>query len=213
MPESKALFARPVDLIVGLGNPGDEYRHTRHNIGFMAIDDLASHWQIQLKTDRKFQGIYGDGRYPNGQRVRLLKPTTYMNLSGQSVRSLCDWFKIAPQSVLVIYDEMDLPFGKIRLRPSGSAGGHNGMKSIISHLGTQNFPRLRVGIGRSDRAAPTASPAISHVLGSFNPEETHALPDIMRLVRDTVKTLSIEGIEKTMSIYNSRTVTISAGAV
>jgi PTH1 family peptidyl-tRNA hydrolase len=210
MPESNALAARPIDLIVGLGNPGDEYRHTRHNIGFMAIDYLASQWQIQLKVDRKFQGIYGDGRYPNGQRLRLLKPTTYMNLSGQSVRSLCDWFKIDPHAVLVIYDDMDLPFGKIRLRPSGSAGGHNGMKSIISHLGTQNFPRLRLGIGRSDRATPTA---ISHVLGSFNPEETHTLPDIMRLVRDTVKTLSTESIEKTMSIYNSHTVTIRASVL
>ncbi|WP_019502801.1 aminoacyl-tRNA hydrolase [Pseudanabaena sp. PCC 6802] len=210
MPEFNTLAAPPIDLIVGLGNPGDRYKHTRHNIGFMAIDYLASHWQIQLTTDRKFQGIYGDGRYPSGQRVRLLKPTTYMNLSGQSVRSLCDWFKIEPQSVLVIYDEMDLPFGKIRLRPSGSAGGHNGMKSIISHLGTPNFPRLRVGIGRSTHAVPTA---ISHVLGSFNPEETHALPDILRLVEDTVKTLSAEGIEKTMSIYNSRTITISAGIV
>lgn len=201
---------KSIDLIIGLGNPGDEYKHTRHNIGFMAIDYLASHWQMQLKADRKFQGIYGDGRYPSGQKVRLLKPTTYMNLSGQSVRSLCDWFKIPPESVLVIYDEMDLPFGKIRLRSSGSAGGHNGMKSIISHLGTQNFPRLRVGIGRSTHAAPTA---ISHVLGSFNPEETHAMPDILRLVQDTVKTMSTEGIEKAMSIYNSRTITVSADRV
>lgn len=210
MLKSNAPVILPVELIVGLGNPGDEYKHTRHNIGFTAIDRLASQWQIKLTADRKFQGIYGDGRYPNGQRLRLLKPTTYMNLSGQSVRSLCDWFKIAPQSVLVIYDDMDLPFGKIRLRPSGSAGGHNGMKSIISHLGTQNFPRLRVGIGRSTHASP---PAISHVLGSFNPEEIHAMPAILQLVQDTVKTLSTEGIEKAMSIYNSRAVAISAGVV
>ena len=205
MPESISPVDPPVDLIVGLGNPGNEYKDTRHNIGFMAIERLASQWQINLAPDRKFQGIYGDGRYPNGKKIRLLKPTTYMNLSGQSVRSLLDWYKLSPHSVLVIYDDMDLPFGKIRLRPSGSAGGHNGMKSLISHLGTQNFPRLRVGIGRSDRAVPTA---INHVLGSFNAEETQALPQVLRLVQDAITSLSREGMEKTMSVYNSRTITI-----
>ncbi|NJM27463.1 MAG: aminoacyl-tRNA hydrolase [Pseudanabaena sp. RU_4_16] len=205
MPESIYPVDPPVDLIVGLGNPGNEYKDTRHNIGFMALDRLASQWQINLAPDRKFQGIYGDGRYPNGKKIRLLKPTTYMNLSGQSVRSLLDWYKLSPHSVLVIYDDMDLPFGKIRLRPSGSAGGHNGMKSLISHLGTQNFPRLRVGIGRSDRASPTA---INHVLGSFNAEETQALPQVLRLVQDAITSLSREGMEKTMSVYNSRTITI-----
>jgi PTH1 family peptidyl-tRNA hydrolase len=209
MPESIAPNGLPIELIVGLGNPGDEYKHTRHNIGFMVVDRLADLWHIHLATERKFPGIYGDGRYPNGQRIRLLKPTTYMNLSGQSVRSLIDWYKLSPKSVLVIYDDMDLPFGKIRLRPSGSAGGHNGMKSIIAHLGTQDFPRLRVGIGRSDRT-PTA---IGHVLGSFNPDETHALPDVLRLVQQTVTSLSVEGIEKTMSVYNSRTVNVGAGIV
>lgn len=206
MPESSAPVNLPVELIVGLGNPGNEYKDTRHNIGFMAIARLASQWQINLAPDRKFHGIYGDGRYPNGKKIRLLKPTTYMNLSGQSVRSLLDWYKLSPQSVLAIYDDMDLPFGKIRLRSSGSAGGHNGMKSLISHMGTQNFPRLRVGIGRSDRAAPTA---IGHVLGSFNAEETHALPQVLRLVQDAIIDLSNEGIEKTMSVYNSRGITIA----
>jgi peptidyl-tRNA hydrolase, PTH1 family len=205
MPESISPVALPVDLIVGLGNPGNEYKDTRHNIGFMVIDRLASLWQINLAPDRKFQGIYGDGRYPNGKKIRLLKPTTYMNLSGQSVRSLLDWYKLSPRSVLAIYDDMDLPFGKIRLRSSGSAGGHNGMKSLISHLGTQDFPRLRVGIGRSNHAAPTA---ISHVLGSFNVEETQAMPQVLRLVQDAIIDLSREGIEKTMSIYNSRVIPI-----
>lgn len=206
MPESISPVALPVDLIVGLGNPSNEYKDTRHNIGFMVIDRLASLWQINLAPDRKFQGIYGDGRSPNGKKIRLLKPTTYMNLSGQSVRSLSDWYKLSPQSVLAIYDDMDLPFGKIRLRPSGSAGGHNGMKSLISHLGTQDFPRLRVGIGRSNHAAPTA---ISHVLGSFNAEETQAMPQVLRLVQDAIMDLSREGIEKTMSVYNSRVIPIA----
>jgi peptidyl-tRNA hydrolase, PTH1 family len=206
MPESISPVNLPVEVIVGLGNPGSEYKDTRHNIGFMAIDRLASLWHINLAPDRKFQGVYGDGRYPNGKKIRLLKPTTYMNLSGQSVRSLIDWYKLSPQSVLAIYDDIDLPFGKIRLRPSGSAGGHNGMKSLISHLGTQNFPRLRVGIGRGDRES---TKAISHVLGSFNAEETHALPQVLRLVQDAMIDLSSEGIEKTMSVYNSRAITIA----
>jgi peptidyl-tRNA hydrolase, PTH1 family len=192
-----------ISLIVGLGNPGKEYERTRHNIGFMAIDRLAQSWGIKLTAEKRFQGLVGEGRAFSG-KIRLLKPTTFMNTSGQSVRSLIDWYKCDPASVLVIYDDMDLPLGKIRLRQSGSAGGHNGMKSIIAHLGTQDFPRLRLGIGRgkSEHAPST----ISHVLGGFLPEETLILPELFRLTESVVTGISKDGIEKTMSLFNSTSV-------
>lgn len=189
-------------LIVGLGNPEPKYDQTRHNIGFAAVDALASSWQISLSENRKFQALFGEGRGRGGDKIRLLKPLTYMNRSGESMRAVTDWFKLPPESVLVIYDDMDLPIGKIRMRLSGSAGGHNGMKSAIAHLGTQNFPRLRIGIGRSsgDREA------ISHVLGKFSPAETQMMPDVLRLVVDAVELSMRQGVEKAMSLYNSRTV-------
>lgn len=127
-------------LIVGLGNPEPKYDQTRHNIGFAAVDALARSWRISLSENRKFQGAIGEGRSPNADKIRLLKPLTYMNRSGQAIRAVTDWYKLQPESVLIIYDDMDLSLGKIRLRLSGSAGGHNGMKSAIAHLSTQNFP-------------------------------------------------------------------------
>jgi peptidyl-tRNA hydrolase, PTH1 family len=187
-----------IALIVGLGNPGTEYDRTRHNVGFMAIEQLSRLWSIQVSPERRFQGIYGEKKYPNRSPIRLLKPTTFMNLSGQSVRSLCDWYKLSPQSVLVIYDDMDLPLGKIRLRPSGSAGGHNGMKSIIQHLGTQDFPRLRIGIG-----SPQSKGVINHVLGKFTEAEIKVLPEIFQLTQSAIAAMEQEGLAKAMSLYNS----------
>ncbi|MEM9537229.1 MAG: aminoacyl-tRNA hydrolase, partial [Cyanobacteria bacterium P01_E01_bin.45] len=151
-----------IELVVGLGNPGSKYKGTRHNCGFMAIACLAQRWQVGMKDTKRFQGRYGEGVGPVG-KLRLLEPTTYMNLSGQSVRAAADWFKLDPSSVLVVYDDMDLPFGRLRLRLSGSAGGHNGMKSIIQHLGTQEFPRLRMGVGSPGGVRDV----IGHVLGGF----------------------------------------------
>ncbi|MDD1427059.1 aminoacyl-tRNA hydrolase, partial [Dolichospermum sp. ST_sed9] len=119
-------------LIVGLGNPEPKYDQTRHNIGFAAIDTLARAWQISLAENRKFQGEFGEGNTRGKGKIRLLKPLTYMNLSGQAVQAVTNWYKLPPESVLVIYDDLDLPLGKTRLRLSGSAGGHNGMKSIIA---------------------------------------------------------------------------------
>ncbi|MEE3715493.1 aminoacyl-tRNA hydrolase [Tumidithrix elongata RA019] len=196
----------PIALIVGLGNPGAEYERTRHNIGFMAVDRLAQAWGIKLAAEKRFQGIVGEGRAFTGGKIRLLKPTTFMNASGQSVRSLIDWYKCEPASVLVIYDDMDLPLGKIRLRQSGSAGGHNGMKSIIAHLGTQAFPRLRLGIGRG-KPEHTSS-TISHVLSGFSAEEAPILPELFRLTESVVTGIGKDGIEKTMSLYNSASVSI-----
>lgn len=189
-------------LIVGLGNPEPKYDRTRHNIGFAAVDALARVWQINWLENRKFQGWFTEGVATGGNKVRLLKPTTYMNRSGTAMRAVIDWYKIPPESVLVIYDDMDLPLGKLRLRLSGSAGGHNGMKSAISHLGTQNFPRLRIGIGRSE-ATPDS---ISHVLGKFTPEETQLLVPTLDLVIKAVETSLKDGVEKAMNLYNNKSI-------
>ena len=134
-------------LIIGLGNPGKEYENTRHNTGFMVLDRLSEKLNIEM-TQNKFKGLYGKSKY-KGEDVILLKPQTYMNLSGESVRQVMDFFKINQEDILVIYDDLDMPVGKLRLRQSGSAGGHNGIKNIILHTGSQNFNRIRVGIDRS----------------------------------------------------------------
>jgi peptidyl-tRNA hydrolase, PTH1 family len=186
-------------LIVGLGNPGAKYDRTRHNIGFDLVDRLASRWQVPLTDQKKFQGIAGEG-LAGSKKVKLLKPQTFMNLSGQSVRALLDWYKLEPSQVLVVYDDLDLPVGKLRLRLAGSAGGHNGMKSIISHLGTSTFPRLRIGIGKSD------DETISHVLGKFAPNEVPIVDEVLHLAADAVDFALREGIEQSMNKYNSRSV-------
>ncbi len=185
------------ELIVGLGNPGAKYDRTRHNIGFAAVDELAKVWQMPLKENKRFQGLFSEG-VVGGQKVRLLKPLTYMNRSGQSVRAVTDWYKVSPQSVLVVYDDMDLPVGKLRMRLSGSAGGHNGMKSIIAHLGGQDFPRLRIGIGKSNGDRET----VSHVLGKFAPEEAKMMEEVLYVSVKAVELSLKAGIEKSMSRYN-----------
>lgn len=211
------LETQSISLIVGLGNPGAEYDRTRHNIGFMAIDRLATSWSISVGKEKRFYGIFGEGRLSNrlanNGKMRLLKPTTYMNLSGQALRACADWFKVSPENILVIYDDMDLPLGKLRLRPSGSAGGHNGMKSIISHLGTQNFPRLRLGIGRGGKdnddsviVSKANQNVTNHVLGGFSAKETKILPEILDLAESTVTSILADGLEKAMSLYNSRSI-------
>ena len=191
-------------LIVGLGNPGTKYAQTRHNVGFDLLDILAKRWQIGFSDRKQFQGIYGEGFGSHNAKIRLLKPQTFMNLSGQSVRSTIDWFKLAPESVLVVYDDLDLPLGKIRLRLSGSAGGHNGMKSMISHLGTQNFPRVRIGIGKSCGEKDT----IAHVLGKFSTTEISIVSDVIYLVNDAIEMSLKQGIEKAMSLYNSKSIAV-----
>jgi peptidyl-tRNA hydrolase, PTH1 family len=185
------------DLIVGLGNPGPKYDGTRHNIGFVVLDELARSWQIAMPETKKFQGHFGEGTI-GGRKIRLLKPTTFMNNSGQSIRSVLDWYKLSPASVLVVYDDMDLPVGRLRLRLSGSAGGQNGMKSAIAHLGTQSFPRLRVGIGSKNQDA------ISHVLGSFTPAEKVLVQEVVQFSVSAVEVSLRDGVEKAMSLFNNR---------
>lgn len=187
-------------LIIGLGNPEEKYEKTRHNIGFEAVDILAQSWQLSWQQNKRFQSFFTEGTGTNNRKIRLLKPLTYMNRSGEAVRAVIDWYKLSPESILVIYDDMDLPLGRIRLRLSGSAGGHNGIKSIISHLGSQDFPRLRIGIGKSNQKKET----ISHVLGRFSADETAIMSEVLDLVQDTVKTSLKDGVEKAMSLYNNR---------
>ncbi len=197
--EKKANSAVIPQLIVGLGNPEPKYENTRHNIGFAAVDLLSKRWLLSWQNHRRFQGLIAEGSGKSGNKRFLLKPLTYMNLSGQSVRAVLDWYKLSSQSILVIYDDLDLPVGRLRLRLSGSAGGHNGMKSLISHLGTPDFPRLRIGIGQSKADKET----ISHVLGKFTPPEQKIISKVLDLSLEAVETSLKEGVEKAMSLYNN----------
>ncbi len=193
-------------LIVGLGNPGTKYDGTRHNIGFDVLDALAHAWHISLSENRKFHGWFGEGMAPGARKVRLLKPTTYMNNSGQAIRAVLDWYKIPPADVLVVYDDMDLPVGRLRMRLSGSAGGQNGMKSAIAHLGTQEFPRLRIGIGSKSNGRD----AVSHVLGSFTPVEKSLMVEVLDLAVSAIETTLTQGVEKSMNLYNNRVIAIAS---
>jgi PTH1 family peptidyl-tRNA hydrolase len=156
-------------LIVGLGNPGKQYEQTRHNVGFMVVDKLSK--ELSIPLDRtKFNGIYGIG-HVSGEKVILLKPLTYMNLSGECIRPLMDYYEINDDEMVVIYDDLDLPVGKIRLRTKGSAGGHNGIKSMILHLGTQQFNRIRVGVDRPNNGMKIAD----YVLADFMRDEEQGI--------------------------------------
>lgn len=170
---SKKESGVTMKLIVGLGNPGREYELTRHNIGFMAIDELSKRWNIPL-NEQKFKGLFGAG-FVNGEKVILLKPLTYMNLSGESIRPLMDYYKIDIEDFVVMYDDLDIPVGKLRLRMKGSAGGHNGVKSTIAHLGTQEFQRIRMGIDRPKNGMKV----VDYVLGRFTVDE---MPEVERAI-------------------------------
>lgn len=162
-------------MIIGLGNPGKQYEKTRHNIGFHVIDELADRWGPAPVMQTKFNGMYTIIHRPEG-KVMLVKPLTYMNLSGECVRPLMDYYDIAPEDIVVIYDDLDLPPGTIRLRQKGSAGGHNGMKSLIAHLGTDGFNRIRVGIDRP----PSGMKVADYVLSSFSKEEQPVMEQMVQ---------------------------------
>ena len=195
-------------LIVGLGNPGAKYERTRHNIGFEIVDAIAKRFpDVSLSENKRFQGVVGEFR-SSGERIVLLKPTTYMNKSGQAVRAVLDWYKLDPDTVLVVYDDMDLPTGKLRMRLSGGAGGHNGMKSIISHLGTREFSRLRVGIGSTEKGEARDSAVVSHVLGRFAPEDRKIVDAVIPMAADAIDFSLRKGVERSMSLYNGREVEV-----
>ena len=184
-------------LIVGLGNPGPEYRNSRHNVGFNLIERLAQKWSIEL-TRKKHQAVFGSGQR-RGTQVILLKPQTFMNLSGSSVAEAIAFYKVALIAVLVIVDDMDLELGRIRIRPHGSAGGHNGLKDIIARLGDDRFGRLRVGIGTAAHGD-----AVGHVLGRFTPKEQELMDETLADALDAVECWITRGIDQAMTRYNSR---------
>ena len=178
-------------LLVGLGNPGRDYRDTRHNVGFMLADRLAARERAPFRTEKSWQA-----EVARAGDLLLCKPLTYMNLSGQAVRPLAQFYKIDAAQMLIVLDDMALPLGKLRLRPDGSAGGHNGLKSIIEHFGTPAVPRLRIGIG----AAP--GEATGHVLGRFTLEENAALAQSLDRAVEAVDCLSTRGLEAAMNAFN-----------
>lgn len=181
-------------LIVGLGNPGSQYEDTRHNIGFKVIDNIAKEYNIEINR-QKFKGMCGEG-FINGEKVILLKPTTYMNLSGESIREVVDFYKISNEDVLVIYDDISLDVGRLRIREKGSAGGHNGIKSIIAHLGTDIFPRIKVGVGQ-----PNVD-LVNYVLGKFTKEEMEVLSESIDASTKAAKEIISSDVKTAMNIYN-----------
>ncbi|MFH1012842.1 MAG: aminoacyl-tRNA hydrolase [Candidatus Peregrinibacteria bacterium] len=185
-------------LIVGLGNPGKDYEGTRHNAGFMAVDHLVESWELDpFQPSEKHKAEITEGQIA-GEKVILAKPQTFMNLSGQAVASIADFYKIPPQDVMVIYDEADLPFGTLRVSKGGSSAGHNGVKSLMAHVGDA-FTRIRLGI---KPVTPFPGALEDYVLGRLTGEEKTQLKDVIKKVPSAIKTLLKEGAEETMQRFN-----------
>ena len=191
------MFEKETWLIVGLGNPGKEYARTRHNCGFRALDILAD--QLGCKVDKgKFQGLYGQCSY-RGKKLLLLKPQTYMNLSGRSVLQLSAYFSVPPQRIIVMFDDISLEPGRLRIRNDGSAGGHNGIKSIIQELGSQDFPRVKVGVG----AKPNPESDLADwVLSSFSASEEKALGSALERAADAALCIMEKGVPEAANRFN-----------
>ncbi|MFF2484435.1 aminoacyl-tRNA hydrolase [Paenibacillus sp. NPDC058071] len=182
--------------IVGLGNPGTAYQGTRHNVGFMVIDELAKRWNIQV-TQNKCRALIGEG-HVQGEKVFLIKPMTYMNLSGESVRAFMDYFKADLADGMIVYDDMDTETGRIRLRYQGSAGGHNGIKSLIQHLDTQSFNRIRMGVSRPLPGRNIAD----YVLDNFPKSEQEKLREMIEQACDAFEFSIKNSFDKTMAKFN-----------
>lgn len=185
-------------IIIGLGNPDQRYAATRHNIGFDAITRISDEYDIPLDF-KKHKALCGKG-YIGGEKVVLAMPQTYMNLSGESVRELVDFYKVSSEEIIVIYDDISLDVGKLRLRSKGSAGGHNGIKSIISHLGSEEFPRIKVGVGDKPKDWDLAD----YVLSRFPKEEEPIIRDSLKRTSEAVKSIITDGMAAAMNIYNKK---------
>lgn len=189
--------------MVGLGNPGEKYASTRHNVGFMALELLTTREGARFKPMSKLQGDLADIGF-GGDRLRLLMPQTYMNDSGRSIRAALDWFDLEIDQLIVLVDDMDLPLGRLRLRASGGAGGHNGLKSTIQHLGTQDFARLRIGIGAPGRnPEERRARSVSHVLGQFNRSEEPLLQNVLREVLSGLDHIQRQGLDRAGNAINA----------
>lgn len=185
-------------LIVGLGNPGSQYERTRHNVGFRVVDSLASKWGLKW-SEQRARAILASGNV-NTEKVILVKPLTFMNLSGDAVGELAHWYKVAPEDILIIYDELDLPVGQLRLKARGSSAGHNGMKSIIARLHTSDFPRLRIGIGHPRNSHIQGR---DHVLGAATGDESILLAEGEERAITAVQLLLAQGLETAMNTMNT----------
>ena len=185
-------------LIAGLGNPTREYEKTRHNVGFEAIDILADKAGTTV-TEKKHKALYGKG-YIGGQKVILAKPQTYMNLSGESIREIADFYKIEPENIIILCDDINLSEGQLRIRLKGSAGGHNGLKNIISHLGTQEFPRIRIGVGEKPRGMDLAD----YVLGRFPKEQQAVMEEAYRDAAEAACMMIEDGADAARNHYNRK---------
>ncbi|MEB3276932.1 MAG: aminoacyl-tRNA hydrolase [Cyanobacteriota bacterium] len=190
-------------LVVGLGNPGDHYQGTRHNVGFMALEQLAARHGAAFRKQQRLQGLLAEVGHGD-QRLRLLLPQTFMNDSGRSIRAALDWYGFSPAQLLVVVDDMDLPLGKLRLRATGSAGGHNGLRSTISHLGHQDFARLRIGIGApADTPAERRARTVGHVLGRFSAAEQPVLDQVLAEVEAGIGLIQRLGLERAANRLNA----------
>jgi len=182
-------------FVVGLGNPGEEYAATRHNVGFMTVDELARRWQV---TDWRLRENALVAEYRASEPVLLIKPQTYMNLSGTAVGALARWYKLDPTDIIVIYDDLDLPTGRLRLRARGGAGGHHGMESVILHLNSDQCKRVRIGIGRPPEPVPT----VNHVLGRFTEAEIPIIRAAILRAADAVDKALTDGFDAAMNEFN-----------
>ena len=187
-----------VRLVVGLGNPGTDYANTRHNAGFLVVDEVAAAWSISIHQ-KKFNAELGRGRV-NGIDAILVKPQAYMNRSGLPVRQVADYFKISYQDMLVIHDDIDLEFGRLKIKAKGGHGGHNGVRSLIDALGEDAFVRLRMGVGRSGAEGGV----VNHVLGTFNQHERELLEKVIQRARGAVETILCEGAKEGMNRFNDK---------
>lgn len=185
-------------IIAGLGNPTREYEKTRHNVGFDTIDVLADKLNTSV-DEKKFKGLYGRGIIA-GEKVILLKPQTFMNLSGESVREAADFYKVDPEHIIVIYDDISLDVGQLRIRKKGSAGGHNGIKNIIAHLGTQEFPRIKVGVGDKPKGMDLAD----YVLGHFSKEDQAKMDEAFKDAANAAEMILDKGMDAAMNHYNMK---------
>lgn len=185
-------------IIIGLGNPTEKYQATRHNIGWDAITRISDDYRIPL-NQKKHKAICGMG-YIEGEKVILAQPVTYMNLSGESVRELVDYYKVSPEDIIVIYDDICLEVGQLRIRKKGSAGGHNGIKSIINHLGTEDFPRIRIGVGEKPKDWDLAD----YVLSRFKDEEQVAIREALKDASDACRMIITSGMDAAMNQYNKK---------
>ena len=187
----------PVYLIVGLGNPGAEYAKTRHNAGFLLVESLAVRWQADWTNERKFNAQVARGER-QGRKFLLARPQTFMNLSGEAVGALVKFYQLPPAQLLVAVDDADLPLGEIRLRPGGGSGGHHGLESITQHLGTREYARLRLGIGRKNEARQITG----HVLGRFDAGENAVLEKVLERAAGQLECWLSAGLQKAMSQFN-----------